>query len=466
LQSAIPVNCNERGETTEIVLIPASGSISPGAYDLSLQQGSDGNTLLDGCGNESLPQTLSFQIDVLDAIIDYTISSSCNADTFYFSFDGLSSPLSYQWVLNGDTITQPDFTYVFPDIGNFDVELTTFSQNCSAQDFETVSPANIHRAGFSATERACVGTEVMFTDETRGNPDAWEWRFEPGGTSNLQNPDYTFNQSGNFNVRLIAIDNTTNCRDTFFQTIEIVDEPVLDFDTPDEICQNESFDIEYTGTGIQQNIEWIIGGDTIQEEAPTLNIAEIGETNIQLIFTDSICGVFTLEKNISINEVPYFDLGNDTLICPLDNIRLNAFSRADRIRWSTGETSEEIVVDTFNLFVSARAQLGTCSYRDTIYIGTKEEDCFKIIMPSAFSPNGDGLNDFYKVLSKKLESFTLRIYNRWGELIFEEENNRFGGWDGTYKGQGVDVGVYTYYVKGKTLLGDKIDQTGILTLIR
>ncbi len=108
----------------------------------------------------------------------------------------------------------------------------------------------------------------------------------------------------------------------------------------------------------------------------------------------------------------------------------------------------------------------SCSYRDTIYIGIKEENCFKIVMPSAFSPNGDGLNDFYKVLSVRLSTFTLRIYNRWGELIFEEENNRFGGWDGTYKDQDAEVGVYTYYVKGNTLLGDKIDQVGNFTLLR
>ena len=87
-------------------------------------------------------------------------------------------------------------------------------------------------------------------------------------------------------------------------------------------------------------------------------------------------------------------------------------------------------------------------------------------MPGAFSPNNDGLNDFFKVIPVRLTTWTLRIYNRWGELIFEEENNRFGGWDGKYRGQNVEVGVYTYYINAQTLLGSKVEQTGTLTVVR
>ena len=73
-------------------------------------------------------------------------------------------------------------------------------------------------------------------------------------------------------------------------------------------------------------------------------------------------------------------------------------------------------------------------------------------LPQAFSPNGDGLNDIYYVRSTALELIlNYRIYNQWGEEIFNAGNNFSPndintGWDGTYNGQPVNEGVYIYQV--------------------
>jgi gliding motility-associated-like protein len=66
-----------------------------------------------------------------------------------------------------------------------------------------------------------------------------------------------------------------------------------------------------------------------------------------------------------------------------------------------------------------------------------------ILFPSAFTPNGDGINDFFKVLGKNIESCNLKIYNRWGESIFESIDKNTG-WDGRFNGEIVQQGVYLY----------------------
>jgi len=71
-------------------------------------------------------------------------------------------------------------------------------------------------------------------------------------------------------------------------------------------------------------------------------------------------------------------------------------------------------------------------------------------IPSAFTPNGDGINDAFGVKARNITEFNLRIFNRWGELVFESDDiNTY--WDGTFKGEliaNTDVFVYTVQARG------------------
>ncbi len=87
-----------------------------------------------------------------------------------------------------------------------------------------------------------------------------------------------------------------------------------------------------------------------------------------------------------------------------------------------------------------------------------------VFVPNTFTPNGDGKNDILYVRSGILKEFTLRIYNRWGELIFTTSSLE-QGWDGTYKGQPCEQGVYDYYLSGTCFNDEKILKKGNITLI-
>ena len=101
---------------------------------------------------------------------------------------------------------------------------------------------------------------------------------------------------------------------------------------------------------------------------------------------------------------------------------------------------------------------------------TVQEICpLSIYIPSGFSPNGDGINDEFKVEGLNITNFTLRIFNRWGQQVFES-NDINKGWNGTSSGQpvGIDVYIYQIDVEGynNELLRRDFQKTGTITLVR
>ena len=89
----------------------------------------------------------------------------------------------------------------------------------------------------------------------------------------------------------------------------------------------------------------------------------------------------------------------------------------------------------------------------------------KFFVPNSFSPNGDGNNDIFEIYGEDIKTVVLRVFNRWGEKVFES-NNQFNGWDGTYKGIMQMPGVYTYDAQITFLDDTKAEKHGSITLIR
>lgn len=93
------------------------------------------------------------------------------------------------------------------------------------------------------------------------------------------------------------------------------------------------------------------------------------------------------------------------------------------------------------------------------------ENNLPVFIPNAFSPNGDGNNDVFQIYGQGIKTLDLMIYNRWGELVFET-NNQFEGWDGSYKGVMQQPAVFTYYARIRFLDDKVIEKRGSVTLVR
>ena len=90
----------------------------------------------------------------------------------------------------------------------------------------------------------------------------------------------------------------------------------------------------------------------------------------------------------------------------------------------------------------------------------------KVFVPTAFSPNGDNINDLFRVKAPGVDKlFFLKVYNRWGQEVFTT-NNLSAGWDGTFNSKNQPGGSYIWILRGKDIFGNIINQSGSVLLIR
>jgi gliding motility-associated-like protein len=87
-----------------------------------------------------------------------------------------------------------------------------------------------------------------------------------------------------------------------------------------------------------------------------------------------------------------------------------------------------------------------------------------IYIPNSFTPNGDGLNDTFGAIGEAIGEYTMQVFNRWGQLVFES-NNYKNQWDGTYDGAQVPTGTYVYKMKAKGKAGNLTQKEGTITVV-
>jgi gliding motility-associated-like protein len=116
------------------------------------------------------------------------------------------------------------------------------------------------------------------------------------------------------------------------------------------------------------------------------------------------------------------------------------------------------------VYVNTSNTLG-CIVNDSIWISPII--CPEIIVPSAFSPNGDGKNDYFFMLDRHFVTLTyFEVYNRWGEKVYSTTDINAKGWDGTHRGQLQDVGSYIYKIQAVDKAGEIKSKSGNVTIIR
>ncbi len=117
----------------------------------------------------------------------------------------------------------------------------------------------------------------------------------------------------------------------------------------------------------------------------------------------------------------------------------------------------------YMLVVSVENGPATCY--DTAYLSVIVEPHLTAFFPNAFSPNGDGNNDLFQIYGGDIKTISLKIFNRWGEKVYETTNS-MAGWDGTYKGVMQNGGVYTYEAVVTFLDDTQQTKNGTVTLLR
>lgn len=169
-------------------------------------------------------------------------------------------------------------------------------------------------------------------------------------------------------------------------------------------------------------------------------------------------------------EPPYieFPFPDDTVLCKGTSITVGAQQEGITYLWSNGVTGCCIAIAEPGYYkVTATSAVCGEQISDSIRVDFYGcESC--LFVPSAFTPNADGLNDVFRVRTNCiLRNFKLNIFNRWGQLVYSG-NSITDGWDGNYKGMPADLGVYYYQVTAESVLGEirQLGSKGDVTLIR
>lgn len=123
-------------------------------------------------------------------------------------------------------------------------------------------------------------------------------------------------------------------------------------------------------------------------------------------------------------------------------------------------------IDETTLFTYTASD-GICSKSDTVLVKVMTFLCDKsyVYVPNAFSPNGDGENDVLYVRSAMLKELEFRVFNRWGEMVFESFSTQ-DGWDGTFRDKPLTPDVYDYYLRAVCIEGEEKILKGNVTLLR
>ena len=218
-------------------------------------------------------------------------------------------------------------------------------------------------------------------------------------------------------------------------------------------------------------ITWHFGaGDSILNVNPAVH--SFDATGLYTISAQTYyqkCASQIISKDVNVYASPKINLGNDTVMCGGSGVvflkdYINALNPSAKWLWNTGETTSSITVAQPGLYF-ARVVIDGCDATDSVLI---TKDCY-INIPNVFSPNGDGINDYFfprDFLSKGLTKFNLDIYNRWGQLVFTTNKTEGKGWDGMMNGVQQPEGVFIYIIDGTFHDGKQEHHQGNVTLIR
>jgi len=197
--------------------------------------------------------------------------------------------------------------------------------------------------------------------------------------------------------------------------------------------------------------------------------------NFSVVATASnTCGVDTLIKTnfVTVFDLPVLVVSGDTTI----NIGESATVYADgglSYSWSPNingsiacpTCSSTVVQPTLTTqYIVVASNSIYCKVQDTVTV-IVDINCGDFFIPNVFSPNGDGLNDLINVHGRCISTFNLQIFNRWGEKVFET-SSLSESWDGTFRGQKLDTGVFVYKADGVSIDGQEFKMKGNITLLR
>lgn len=307
------------------------------------------------------------------------------------------------------------------------------------------------------------GLTIMWCDE--------DGRKIGSGDSVLVDPD-------TIECVIVKVSDLPECVKTDTMKIDFHDLDIS-IQAPDSICAGDTTMIMLINNNMDSlKIEWfpkdkIIGTNT----GPVIKVAPDTTTTYTAVIMNLAGCMWERDITISVGgfDIPVIATADPTEIFPGEKTQLDVniggnvtyMWTGDGLTDSTIRDPMAMPMDTgeHTYIIKVTDEMG-CMGIDSVTVTVLKPDCIEgVFIPNAFSPNGDGENDFLYVRSQVIQQMTLKIFNRWGEKVFES-NDQSIPWDGTINGEALPPDVYGYLLEYRCIDGMDYMKKGNVTLFK
>jgi len=264
------------------------------------------------------------------------------------------------------------------------------------------------------------------------------------------------NTAGEFEIRVQEF-SKHNCPSVPVSGLVLVSAPTFDLGDDIELCEGESVIISPP----QNYMSYLWHDGSTQ---PYYNASTQGIISVEI--TDQYGCKRSDNLFVTVHPLPRVDIGDDVSLCGTESLIMDAGSDGAVYNWSTGETTREITVyeGEKTIWVNV-SDIFDCENSDTINILPCSSAEFFKDMPTAFTPNDDGINDVWRI--PQLQAFpqaVVEIFDRWGNLVYRSEPGYSTPWDGTFRGRKLPMDSYYFTISLNS--GNMEPLVGTVTLIR
>jgi gliding motility-associated-like protein len=396
--------------------------------------------------------------------------------------------INYFWTVNGTVYsTNADLIYNVPGNGTYEITMNAATNfGCSIDSTFLIDLYQDPVADFSFIEQ-CSDVPVAFTStSTFSENPFYYWIYNGNVVSNDQNYSNIFTTPGVNSITLVITDEHHGiyCDDTLTQNFFVHAFPVLDFSNTAQPCEGNSltsYNLTTISTGENVAYLWSIDGSPTSTFFDfTYTYTTAGTYNIGLVATTDFGCVSDTNFIIQVNPIPDPPvLSATTPECPGDEITFTATAEANStIQWSgpNGFSSDNFTV-TMPFYIEdigiysayIISQFGCQSPPSTVptnILNIYDFDQFPF--PNVITANNDGVNDELDLNSyfKTCDEYTLYIFNRWGNIVFEQTktSSQFRG--DTENDEELKEGVYFYKMEIDAINGEKRVKQGFIHVVK
>ncbi|TCJ13780.1 PKD domain-containing protein [Flaviaesturariibacter flavus] len=454
---------------------PSHNYTTPGTYTVTLT-----NTSQFGCTGTVSTQPITVHVSPKIAVVP-PAAAACAPATFSFAGNvtrNVPGTLTWSWTFgNGNTSTAQNPTaQVYPVPNTYRIRaLVTHSNGCTDSAFSDVLVRPLPVVDAGADVPLC--RDSVFTLNPSG---ALTYVWDPNGTlSCLACPNPVASPTVNTTYWVTGTD-AFGCSGRDFVRVTVRQpfpfiRPVL----LDTMCAGARLQLDARGADIYQwSPRTYLNDSTLAN--PTITPDRDTVITYMLVARDSVgCRRDTAFTTIRVYPVPQINAGPDLTLAAGDTVRFRSTSSPDILTWRWVPTLGLNCNDCPQPVLRAvQSQLyrvlvrneGGCTAFDDLQV-TVTCGGGNVFMPNTFSPNGDGMNDKLYPRGTGIQSIkSLRIFNRWGQVVYErlnlKANNPLDGWDGTIKGVKAPSDVYVYTLEVLCVNNEVVPIKGDVTLIQ